>query len=63
MEIFIFFGRTDKTISQDKQVLCYTSTFLAVAGNVHFKVKKNVIDGSTFTSISKLTTKKERQKN
>lgn len=52
-----------KKISQDKQVLCIThQPFLAAAGNVHFKVKKNVIDGSTFTSISKLTTKKERQK-
>ena len=35
---------------------------LASTGNIHFKVKKNVIKGTTFTSISKLTTKKARQK-
>ena len=35
---------------------------MAASGSVHFKVSKNVIDGFTFTSISKLKTKKERQK-
>ena len=40
----------------------YTSAFLAARGLAHFKVNKNVIDGLTFTSISKLKTKKERQK-
>ena len=51
-----------KRISQQKQVLCIThQPFLAAAGNGHFKVKKNVINGFTFTSITKLVTKKERQ--
>ena len=50
-----------KTTSQKRQVLCIThQPFLAATGNIHFKVKKNVINGVTFTSISKLTTKKER---
>ena len=52
-----------KKFSQEKQVLCIThQPFLAASGSVHFKVSKNVIDGFTFTSISKLKTKKERQK-
>ena len=51
-----------KVISQERQVLCIThQPFLAATGNTHFKVKKNVINGITFTSISKLTTKKEKQ--
>ena len=42
--------------------MCIThQPILAAAGNTHFKVKKNVIDAITFTSISKLSTKKERQ--
>ena len=52
-----------KKISKEKQVLCIThQPFLAAAGRAHFKVNKNVINGLTFTTISKLTTKKERQK-
>ncbi len=52
-----------KVTAQERQVLCIThQPFLAATGNSHFKVKKNVIDGITFTSISKLTTKKEREK-
>ena len=52
-----------KFIAQDRQVFCIThQPFLAATGNSHFKVKKNVIKGKTFTSISKLITKKERQK-
>ena len=52
-----------KDISKEKQVLCIThQPFLAASGKAHFKVKKNVINGLTFTSISKLMTKKERQK-
>ena len=52
-----------KVIAQGRQVLCIThQPFLAATGNAHFKVKKNVINGITFTSISKLKTKKERQK-
>ncbi len=51
-----------KVIAQERQVLCIThQPFLAATGNTHFKVKKNVINGITFTSISKLITKKERQ--
>ena len=51
-----------KLIAQDKQVLCIThQPFLAAAGKVHFKVKKNVVNGLTFTSIIKLKTKKHRQ--
>ncbi len=51
-----------KLTAQQRQVLCIThQPFLAAAGSTHFKVKKNVINGITFTSISKLTTKKEKQ--
>jgi len=51
-----------KDISQDQQVLCIThQPFLAAGGLAHFKVNKNVIDGITYTSISKLTTKKQRK--
>ncbi len=51
-----------KSTAQERQVLCIThQPFLAATGNTHFKVKKNVINGITFTSISKLITKKERQ--
>ena len=51
-----------KVTAEERQVLCIThQPFLAAAGNIHFKVKKNVINGITFTSISKLLTKKERQ--
>jgi len=51
-----------KTISQDQQVLCIThQPFLAAGGLAHFKVNKNVINGITYTSISKLTTKKQRK--
>ena len=51
-----------KAIADEKQVLCIThQPLLAANGNTHFKVKKNVINGITFTDISKLTTKNERQ--
>ena len=51
-----------KNISEKKQVLCIThQPFLAASGKTHFKVKKNVVNGLTFTSISKLLTKNERQ--
>ena len=51
-----------KNISKDQQVLCIThQPFLAAGGLVHFKVNKNVIDGITYTSILKLTTKKQRK--
>ena len=51
-----------KKISKDQQVLCIThQPFLAAVGLAHFKVNKNVINGKTYTSISKLTTKKQRK--
>ena len=51
-----------KDISKEQQVLCIThQPFLAAGGTAHFKVNKNVIDGVTYTSISKLTTKKQRK--
>ncbi|MBO8205443.1 AAA family ATPase [Prochlorococcus marinus] len=51
-----------KEISKNQQVLCIThQPFLAAAGSAHFKVYKNVINGITYTSISKLTTTKERK--
>jgi len=51
-----------KEISRGQQVLCIThQPFLAAVGLAHFKVNKNVIDGITYTSITKLTTKKQRK--
>ena len=51
-----------KKISKDQQVLCIThQPFLAAGGLAHFKVNKNVINGITYTSITKLTTKNQRK--
>jgi len=51
-----------KEISKNQQVLCIThQPFLAARGSAHFKVNKNVIDGITYTSITKLTTKNQRK--
>ena len=51
-----------KEISKNQQVLCIThQPFLAAGGLTHFKVDKNVIDGITYTSASKLNTKKRRK--
>jgi DNA repair protein RecN (Recombination protein N) len=51
-----------KKISHGQQVLCIThQPFLAAVGLAHFKVYKNVINGKTYTSISKLSTKKQRK--
>jgi len=51
-----------KEISKHQQVLCIThQPFLAAGGLAHFKVHKNVVNGITYTSIAKLTTKKERK--
>ena len=51
-----------KEISKTQQVLCIThQPFLAARGLTHFKVNKNVVNGITYTSISKLTTKKQRK--
>ena len=52
-----------KKISKEQQVLCIThQPFLAAGGSAHFKVFKNLINGITYTSISKLNTKNERKK-
>jgi DNA repair protein RecN (Recombination protein N) len=51
-----------KEISQDQQVLCIThQPSLAAGGLAHFKVNKKIINGITYTSISKLTTKTQRK--
>ena len=51
-----------KEISKKQQVLCIThQPFLAARGLAHFKVIKNVINGITFTSIAKLTSKNQRK--
>ncbi len=51
-----------KEISKDQQILCIThQPFLAAGGLAHFKVHKNVVNGITYTSITKLTTKKQRK--
>ena len=51
-----------KEISKNQQVLCIThQPFLAARGAAHFKVNKNVINGITYTSIAKLTTKNQRK--
>ena len=51
-----------KDISNDQQVLCIThQPFLAAGGLAHFKVNKKVVDGLTYTSITKLITKKQRK--
>jgi len=51
-----------KEISKNQQVLCIThQPFLAARGLAHFKVNKNVINGITYTSISKLITKNQRK--
>ena len=47
---------------KNQQVLCIThQPFLAARGSAHFKVNKKVIDGITYTSIAKLTTKNQRK--
>ncbi len=51
-----------KEISKEQQVLCIThQPFLAAGGYAHFKVYKDVRDGITYTSVIKLSTKKERK--
>ncbi len=51
-----------KEISKNQQVLCIThQPFLAAKGLAHFKVNKNVINGITYTTIEKLTTKNQRK--
>jgi len=49
-------------ISKNQQVLCIThQPYLAARGVAHFKVNKKVINGITYTSIAKLTTKNQRK--
>ncbi len=51
-----------KIIGKKRQVLCIThQPFLAANATVHYKVKKNVVNGMTFTSVAKLSSKTERQ--
>ena len=51
-----------KKMSDNKQILCIThNPILAAKADFHFKVKKNIFNSSTFTSISELKTKKEKQ--
>ena len=41
-----------KATAEDRQVFCIThQPLLAANGNTHFKVKKNVINGITFTIL------------
>ncbi len=52
-----------KKISLNQQTLCITHhPHLAASANVHFKVKKNINNGLTSTSLIKLTTRKQKQK-
>ena len=51
-----------REIAKDQQVLCIThQPLLAAGGLAHYKVQKNVIDGITYTSMSKLNSKKQRK--
>ena len=52
-----------KTISIDKQVLCIThQPLLAASANNHFKVEKQLNHGKTYTLLTKLVTKEQKQK-
>ena len=51
-----------KKISLNQQTLCIThQPLLASIANSHYKVKKNINDGSTFTSLIHLKTLKQKQ--
>ena len=51
-----------KQISKTKQVLCIThQPLLAAASDDHFKVEKQLNHGKTFTLLTKLLTKEQRQ--
>ena len=51
-----------KKLSTSKQILCITHhPLLAASASVHFKVEKKLINGLTYTSLKKLTTKKQKQ--
>ena len=52
-----------KMISENKQVLCIThQPLLAASSNTHFKVEKQLNHGKTFTFLTKLVTKEQKQK-
>ena len=51
-----------KNISKEKQLLCIThQPLLAASTKSHFKVEKQLLEGKTFTKVTKLVTKCERQ--
>ena len=52
-----------KEISEDQQVLCITLSLSGCWRISSFKVNKKVIDDVTYTSILKLTTKKQENMN
>ena len=52
-----------KQMSNDKQVLCIThQPLLAACANNNFKVEKRLNEGKTFTFLTKLVTKEQKQK-
>ncbi len=52
-----------KKISINKQVLCIThQPVLAASSDLHFKVEKQLKNGKTFTYLTKLLTKEQKQK-
>ena len=49
-------------IANKKQVLCITHhPIIAASANVHFKVDKKVVNGTTYTSLTQLQTHSDRQ--
>ena len=51
-----------KKLSSRNQILCITHhPLLAASANTHFKVEKKLINGLTFTSLTELSTKKQKQ--
>ena len=51
-----------KNISKEKQLLCIThQPLLAASANNHFKVEKQILEGKTFTTVTKLVTKSDKQ--
>ena len=51
-----------KKISIKQQTLCITHhPMLAASSDVHYKVEKHLLNGSTSTSLTKLTSIKQKQ--
>ncbi len=51
-----------KKLSLRNQILCITHhPLLAASANTHFKVQKKLTNGLTFTSLTQLSTKKQKQ--